>query len=83
MNPRGIYGIWQREMLTFFREKPRIVTAIINPIFWLLTFGVGLGATVHIEGINYEQYIFAGILVQTFFVFIHILWRLFSVGSQN
>jgi ABC-2 type transport system permease protein len=52
-------------MLTFFREKPRIVSAVINPIFWLLTFGVGLGATVDIEGINYEQYIFAGILVQT------------------
>jgi len=52
-------------MLTFFREKPRIASAVINPIFWLLTFGVGLGATVDIEGINYEQYIFAGILVQT------------------
>jgi len=65
MNLSGIRAIWQREMLTFFREKPRIVSAVINPIFWLLTFGVGLGATVDIEGINYEQYIFAGILVQT------------------
>ena len=65
MRLSGVRAIWQREMLTFFREKPRIVSAVINPIFWLLTFGVGLGATVDIEGINYEQYIFAGILVQT------------------
>jgi ABC-2 type transport system permease protein len=62
---RGISAIWQREMLTFIREKPRIVSAVINPIFWLLIFGAGLGSTVSIEGINYQQFIFAGIIVQT------------------
>ena len=66
MNLSGIYAIWLREMLIFFREKPRIISAVINPLFWLLTFGVGLGATVNIAGVNYEQYIFPGILVQTF-----------------
>jgi len=61
----GISAIWQREILTFFREKPRIVSAAINPIFWLITFGAGLGSTVAISGINYQQFIFAGIIVQT------------------
>jgi len=61
----GISAIWQREILTFFREKPRIVSAAINPIFWLITFGAGLGSTVSISGINYQQFIFAGIIVQT------------------
>ena len=65
MTLRGVSAIWQREMLTFSREKPRIVSAAINPIFWLLTFGAGLGSTVSIEGINYQQFIFAGIIVQT------------------
>ncbi len=65
MNLSGLGAIWQREMLTFFREKPRIVSAVVNPLFWLLTFGVGLGSTVNIQGIDYEQYIFAGILLQT------------------
>ena len=65
MTLRGVSAIWQREMLTFSREKPRIVSAVINPIFWLLTFGAGLGSTVSIEGINYQQFIFAGIIVQT------------------
>ena len=37
MTLEGMYAIWQREMITFFRERPRIVSAIINPIFWLLT----------------------------------------------
>jgi ABC-2 type transport system permease protein len=65
MTMRGVSAIWQREMLTFIREKPRIVSAAINPIFWLITFGAGLGSTVSIEGINYQQFIFAGIIVQT------------------
>ncbi len=65
MNITGISAIWQREILTFFREKPRIVSAAINPIFWLVTFGAGLGSTVSIAGINYQQFIFAGIIVQT------------------
>ena len=65
MNLNGISAIWQREILTFLREKPRIISAAINPIFWLVTFGAGLGSTVNIAGINYQQFIFAGIIVQT------------------
>ncbi len=67
MNMPGVYAIWKREMLTFFREKPRIVSAVANPILWLLAFGEGLGSSVVIQGVqNYQQYIFAGILMQTF-----------------
>ena len=65
MNLTGISAIWQREIITFVREKPRIISAAINPIFWLITFGAGLGSTVAIAGINYQQFIFAGIIVQT------------------
>jgi ABC-2 type transport system permease protein len=65
-NLRGMYAVWQREMIIFFREKPRIISEIVNPLFWLLTLGAGLGATVVIEGLNYQQFIFAGILTQTF-----------------
>ena len=82
MKLSGMYAIWQREMLTFFREKPRIVSAIINPLFWLVTFGVGLGATVDIAGINYEQYIFAGILVQTF-LFTSIFYGAYLVWDRR
>jgi ABC-2 type transport system permease protein len=82
MNLTGVYAIWQREMLTFFREKPRIVSAIINPIFWLLTFGAGLGATVHIAGLNYEQYIFSGILLQTF-LFSSIFYGAYLVWDRR
>jgi ABC-2 type transport system permease protein len=82
MNLAGIYAIWQREMLTFFREKPRIVSAVINPIFWLVTFGVGLGASVNIAGVNYEQYIFPGILMQTF-LFTSIFYGAYLVWDRR
>jgi ABC-2 type transport system permease protein len=82
MNATGIYAIWQREMLTFFREKPRILSAVINPIFWLLTFGAGLGSTVAIAGLNYEQFIFPGILMQTF-LFSSIFYGAYLVWDRR
>jgi ABC-2 type transport system permease protein len=83
MNPAGVYAIWKREMLTFFREKPRIVSAIANPILWLLAFGEGLGSSVVIQGVqNYQQYIFAGILMQTF-LFSSIFYGAYLVWDRR
>lgn len=65
MNLTGLSAIWQREILAFLREKPRIISAVANPLFWLITFGAGLSSTVNISGINYQQFIFPGIIVQT------------------
>jgi ABC-2 type transport system permease protein len=66
MSLRGIYAIWWREMVVLFREKPRLISTIINPLFWLFIFGVGLGASVSVAGMSYQKFIFPGILVQTF-----------------
>ena len=83
MNPAGVYAIWKREMLTFFREKPRIVSAVANPILWLLAFGEGLGSSVVIQGVqNYQQYIFAGILMQTF-LFSSIFYGAYLVWDRR
>ncbi len=83
MNLAGVYAIWQREMLTFFREKPRIVSAVANPILWLLAFGGGLGSAVTIPGVaNYQQYIFAGILMQTF-LFSSIFYGAYLVWDRR
>ena len=83
MNPAGVYAIWKREMLTFFREKPRIVSAIANPILWLLAFGEGLGSSVVIQGVqNYQLYIFAGILMQTF-LFSSIFYGAYLVWDRR
>jgi ABC-2 type transport system permease protein len=62
----GIYAVWWREFIVFLRETPRAVSAIISPIIWLVVFGAGLGSSVSIPGTDYQSFIFAGILVQTF-----------------
>lgn len=82
MNLRGIYAIWWREMITFYRETARVITAIANPIVWLFIFGAGLGAAVNLSGINYQQYIFPGILVQTF-LFTSIFYGAYLVWDRR
>jgi ABC-2 type transport system permease protein len=62
----GIYAIWWREITVFLREKPRAVSAVISPVIWLIVFGAGLGGSLSIQGLNYQSFIFGGVLVQTF-----------------
>jgi len=63
---KGIYAIWWRETKVFFREPPRVISAVISPIIWLVIFGAGLGESVSIGGESYQHFIFGGVLVQTF-----------------
>ena len=76
---KGIYALWYRETKVFQREQSRIVASIVNPILWFLIIGGGLGSTVSIEGINYQTFIFPGVLIQTvlfssIFFGVYIVW---------
>ena len=62
----GIYAVWWREIIVFMRESPRIISSVASPIIWLVVFGAGLGGSVTISGLDYQHFIFGGILVQTF-----------------
>ncbi|MFH2136280.1 MAG: ABC transporter permease [Patescibacteria group bacterium] len=75
----GIAAIWYREFKVFLREKSRIVGSIVNPILWLLIFGGGLGSSISIAGVNYQAFIFPGILAQavlfsSIFFGVYIVW---------
>jgi len=65
---KGLYAIWYRELLVFMREPSRLISAIIQPLLWLVIFGTGLGSIVEpgaVSGANYQQFLFPGILVMT------------------
>lgn len=79
---KGILAIWYREFKVFQREKSRIVASIINPILWLLIFGGGLGANISISGVNYQTFIFPGILVQSVF-FTSIFFGVYIVWDRK
>ena len=75
----GIYALWLREFKVFTRERSRVVTSIINPILWIFVFGGGLGSSVSIEGINYQVFIYPGILAMSIlftsvFYGVYIVW---------
>ena len=76
---KGIYALWYRETKVFLREKSRVISSIINPLLWLLIIGGGLGSAVSFSGINYQTFIYPGILIQTalfssVFFGVYIVW---------
>jgi ABC-2 type transport system permease protein len=76
---KGIYALWYREFKVFTREKSRIISSIVNPILWLFIVGGGIGSAVSFGDINYQAFIFPGVLIQTalfssVFFGVYIVW---------
>lgn len=63
----ALLTLWRRDIVRFFRDKPRVIGGLVPPIvFWLL-IGSGLGDSVRVpgapDGLNFLQYFYAGTLV--------------------
>lgn len=63
---RGIYIIWYRDLLRFWRNKTRVITGFSFPIIWLLIFGNGISASLNLPVANfkYVQFLFPGAIAQ-------------------
>lgn len=75
----GAWAIWVREVKVFFREKERLISAIVTPLLWIVAFGAGLGASVSFGGTNYQTFVYPGIvsmaiLFGSIFYGIYIIW---------
>lgn len=64
---RVVRVIWLREVLVYWRDKMRVVSALIMPILLLVIFGEGLGNSIGAlaPGIDYRQFIFPGMVAMT------------------
>ncbi len=80
---RGFYTLWLREVKRYLRDRTRIVSSFVQPLLWLVIFGVGIGAslrgTVPVPGLTYQKLIFPGIVGQTLlftsmFMGISVIW---------
>jgi ABC-2 type transport system permease protein len=78
----GIYAIWYREIKVFTREKSRIIAAIINPLFFLLIFGGGLGNIAGFGAVGGQAFIFPAILGMTL-LFTSIFFGLYIVWDRK
>lgn len=75
----GLYAMWYREMKVFMRERSRVIASLVNPILWFVIIGGGLGSSVTLSGVNYQTFIFPGVLVQSVlftsvFFGVYIVW---------
>ncbi|HEX3588701.1 MAG TPA: ABC transporter permease [Pseudonocardiaceae bacterium] len=61
---RAIKIVWQRELIRFFDDKLRMVTALIQPFAFLFILGTGLSALTSgaTHGVNIRTFLYPGIL---------------------
>jgi ABC-2 type transport system permease protein len=78
----GIYAIWYREIKVFLREKSRIVASIINPLFFLLILGGGLGNIQGFGAVGGEAFIFPAVLGMAL-LFTSIFFGLYIVWDRK
>ncbi len=63
---RGVYTIWYRELLRYWRNKMRMVTSIALPLLFLFIFGSGLRQSINLGGgVDFIQFMFPGIIGMT------------------
>ncbi|MCX8178556.1 MAG: ABC transporter permease [Candidatus Aenigmarchaeota archaeon] len=60
----GIYQIWKREIIRYFRDKYRLAGSIFQPILFLLILGSGF-SFVKIGDLDYQKFLFPGIVAMS------------------
>lgn len=60
------YTIWSKHMLKFFRNREELGGLLLQPILWVVLFGVGMGSLVgNVNGGDYFSFMLPGILALT------------------
>ena len=78
---RGVYTIWYRDILRFWRDKMRLFGSVSFPLLFLFVFGSGLSSRMGdlSPGVDFTQFIFPGIigmtvLMSSFMAGISVAW---------
>jgi ABC-2 type transport system permease protein len=58
----ALYAVWLREFKVFLRERSRLIASIFTPLLWLFVVGSGLGSANPSVGVDYQKFIFPGII---------------------
>ncbi|MEM7821784.1 MAG: ABC transporter permease, partial [Candidatus Aenigmatarchaeota archaeon] len=60
----GIYTIWLKEIIRFWRDKSRIISSLVQPLLFLIVFGGGF-SFVRLGSLNYQTFLFPGIVAMS------------------
>jgi len=66
----GIYIVWWRDVLRYWRDRARVAASLAQPLLYLVIFGTGLasslgggfGASAGATGVSYTQFIYPGVI---------------------
>ena len=78
----GIKAIVLREIIVFIREKERLISSIISPILFLFVIGKSINREYSINGYNYQQYIFSGIIAMNI-LFTTVRYGLYLIWDKR
>jgi ABC-2 type transport system permease protein len=84
-NVGGVYIIWYRDVLRYWRDRVRLISSFGQPLLFLIVFGSGLtaslgaGLTRELGDVSYVRFLFPGIVVMAvlftaIFSAISIVW---------
>ena len=74
---RGVRIVWHRELLRFWSDRLRIVTALIQPLLFVFVLGTGLGSlTRGVPGVDFKTFVYPGALAMSV-----LFTAVFSAGS--
>ena len=66
---RAVYMIWRRDLIRFWRDRVRVVGALVQPLLFLVILGTGLssalrgaGGGAFRAGLDYQTFIYPGII---------------------
>ena len=63
---RPVYAVLEREVVRMFRQRTRLVSAMVRPLIWLFVIGAGFGAMLgQASGVGYRQFLVPGVLGMT------------------
>jgi ABC-2 type transport system permease protein len=66
MIARPIYAVLEREVLRMFRQKTRLVSAMVRPLIWLFVIGTGFGTVIgESRGVPYQLFLVPGVVGMT------------------
>ncbi len=67
---RGIFIVWYRDLLRYWRDRVRAIVGLAQPILFLVVFGAGLGSSLGGSfapggapgGLTYAQFVYPGVV---------------------
>jgi ABC-2 type transport system permease protein len=60
---RAVKIVWQREMIRFWSDRPRLISALIQPVLYLFVLGSGLSSiATPAQGLDLRVFLFPGVM---------------------